>query len=44
VRSCEAIGQKLNYYLSLTFGPLRHTDVIDSHLLFSPLTLMKYQK
>jgi hypothetical protein len=35
---------KLNYYLSLAFGPLRHSDVIASHLSFNPLTLTKYQK
>jgi hypothetical protein len=44
VWSREAIIRKLNYYLSLMLGPLRHTDVITSHLLFSPLTLTKYQK
>jgi hypothetical protein len=44
VWSCEAVSRKLNYYLSLTLGPLRHTDVIASHLLFSPLTPTKYQK
>ena len=42
--SCGAIGRKLNYYLNLAFGPLRHTDVIASHLSFSFLTLTKYQK
>jgi hypothetical protein len=42
--SCGAIGQKLNYYLSSAFESLHHTDVIASHLLFSPLTLTKYQK
>jgi len=28
---CEAIGRNLNYYWSLTFGPMRHIDVIASH-------------
>jgi len=40
---CEAIGHKPNYYLSLTFGPMRHVDVTITHLLFSPLTQAKYQ-
>jgi hypothetical protein len=40
---CEAIGQKPNYYLTLTFGTMRHIDVIASHLLFSPLKETKYQ-
>ena len=44
VWSCGAIGQKVNYYLSPVFGPLHHTDVIASHLLFSLLTVTKYQK
>ena len=35
---CEAVGQKPNYYLSLTFGPMRHVDVTVTHLLCSPLT------
>ena len=40
---CEAVGRKPDYYLSLTFGPMNHIDVIASHLLFSPLTQTKYQ-
>jgi len=36
------LGVAPNYNLSLTFGPMRHIDVIASHLLFSPLTQTKY--
>jgi len=43
VWSCGAIGRKLNYYPSLAFGPLRHSDVIASHLSFNPLTLTRFQ-
>ena len=29
----EAIGRKPDYYWNLTFGPMRHIDVIASHEL-----------
>jgi hypothetical protein len=35
---------KINYYLSLAFGPSRHSDVIASHFSFNPSTLTRYQK
>ena len=40
---CEAIGRKTNYFLSLTFGPMRHIYVMSSRLLFNPLTQTKNQ-